>query len=354
MSTVGSNILNCEDVQAELNLAFLTCGHEFMSPDSPFLGFVTSSENSSQLQQLVNPGGNKTRIVNLRYDQKVSASSVTEVEACELTCTSENKVGDLVASYEMNICEKVLYDEGYNIYDFARNCKRAEDYLRKRLLIMASALEEKIAIKTAEEAVALYGKWGKDVKNIDAGSQALEIQTRLSGGISLNPTFMSKINLAIKQTGFCSSIGIFGSSELWEATDNLNVGCCADSGFDLMAVLQRYGKAVMYDPYIVDAFASDNIALLTQLGALQMLTYTVGTEANFEAFTTKGSDFELIPMFTPKYGIPFDLVVSNHCGNISFIVSTSTKLVSAPLDMFPVGDRNEGVNFTSLINVVAP
>ena len=354
MSTVGSTILACPNPQGELNEEFETCGHECKSPESPFLQFITSAENTSGLNQMVNPGGNKTRTVVLRYDQKVSASSVNEVDECHLDCTSTNKVGDLSAEYTMDVCQKIKYDEGYNIYDFTRNCQSAENYLRKRLLIMACAIEEKLAIKTAEEAIGMWGSWGSDVKNVSA-SGALEVATRLTGGISLNPTYLSKIRLAKKQSGYCVGTGIFGSSELWEATDNLNVGCCADNGYDLFAVLQRYREAVMYDPYLVDALASDNLALMVQLGAMQLLTYTVGTEANFTGLVgPAGSNFELIPLITPRYGVPVDLVVSNNCGAISLIMTTSTKLVGAPLDMFPVGDRYEGVNYVNLIDVVNP
>jgi len=91
------------------------------------------------------------------------------------------------------------------------------------------------------------------------------------------------------------------------------------------------------------------------LGALQMLVFTLGTEAGFSPIASaSASNFEILPLVTPRYGIPFDLVVSNNCGTLSLIATTSTKLVGMPFDMFPSGDVMDGVTFANIIEVVNP
>lgn len=353
MSTVSSSLLACPDVQAELTNYFATCGHASFVRESPFLQMITSAENTLGINQIVNPGGAKTRTVVLRYDQKIPVSAVEEITSCELECTATTKRGDASAEYSMDICNKIKVEEGWNIYDLTAICRTNEQFLTSRINAMASALEEKIAQKTAEESVALIGNWASDVAGVTG--DVLEVATKQSGGVNVNPYFLPKISLAAKQTGYCQPIGIFGGSELYLSADMLNVGCCVDAGFDLMGVMQRYGKSVAWDPYVVSAFASDNISLMTQLGALQMLVFTLGSEAGFSPIASgSATNFEILPLVTPRYGIPFDLVVSNNCGTLSLIATTSTKLVGMPSDMFPTGDEMDGVTFANIIEVVNP
>jgi len=355
MSNVGSTLLECPDVQAELDSYYQTCNHAMLHRESPFLQWLMSEQNRSGIQQEIYPGNGKLKNVVLRYDQKIPVSSVTEVDDCNLNCSSDNRVGDLSTTISIDPCIKDHYDEGISAIELARICRSNDAYVMSRINYAAAALEAKIATKIAQEAVDLIGKWAGDVTPLTGGN-ALQVATRLAGGINLNPTFPSRINMAAKRTGYCAPIGIFGSSILYEDTDNLNIGCCADSGYNLFAALQRYGKVTMWDSYIVAALNDDDRnALMTQLGAMQIIFANLGSEANFENIVSaRGSNFEVLSMVTPRYGIPFDLTVSNNCGALSWSLDTVSKLTAAPLDMFPVGDVYEGVNFVNEIQVTNP
>lgn len=343
----SSTLLACPDVQLELNNYFTTCNVATLGRDSAFLGMLTSPENVSGINQVVNPGGAKSRTVILRYDSGVPVASVEEVTECNLDCAATNQGGDNSAEYSMDICQKVKYGESYSVYDLANICRSNQDFIAARINAMAGAIEQKIAAKTAEEAVALVGKWASDVSNVTGDVK----QVATKNGTTLNPYFLPEIDLAAKQTGYCAPIGIFGGSELYLSTDLLNVGCCSLDGVDMMGVMSRYGKAVAWDPYVVDAFSSNNISLMTQLGAMQLLVYTVGTEASFSPLASgSSSNFEIIPLTTPRYGIPVDLIVSNNCGQISMTMQTSTKLVALPTDLICSG-ASAGVNFVNLLEV---
>lgn len=354
MSTVGSTLLACPDVQAELTSFFNTCGH-VGHRESPFLQFITSGENQTGINQVINPGGGKNRTLVLRYDQKIAASAIQEVSSCALNCSSDNKVGDMSKTYDMDPCEKLEYSEGYTWFDLISICRDNETFLMSRINAAAMALEARIAQKTAEESVDLIGAWATDVEantGLNLAGSVLEVPTLLTGTQNLNPRFTSKIRGAMDLTGYCGDRAIFGSYQLWEATDNLNIGCCASTGLDLFASLQRYGTTTMFDSYVTAAYGSALMSIATQLQALQLLVFTVGRAANFSPIVgPAASNFEVIPMTTPRYGIPFDLTLSNNCGEFSFTVSTSTKLVDMPIDMFPVGDVQEGVNFVNQIQV---
>lgn len=344
----SSTLLNCPDVQLELSSYFQTCNVAVLGRESSFLSMLTSMENMTGINQVVNPGGAKTRTVILRYDSGIPVANVQEVTECNLDCAAENQGGDNSAEYSMDICQKIKYGESYNVYDLANICRSNQDFIAARLNAMAGAIEQKIAQKTAEEAVALVGGWASDVSNVTGAVK--QVATKTSAG-GLNPYFMPEIDLAAKQNGYCAPIGIFGGSELYLSTDLLNVGCCATEGVDLLGVMGRYGKAVAWDSYVVDAFSSNNISLMTQLGAMQLLTYTIGTEASFNPLASgAASNFEIIPLVTPRYGIPVDLIVSNSCGQISLTMQVSTKLVALPLDLICSG-ASAGVNFVNLLEV---
>ncbi len=78
----SSTLLACPDVQLELNSYFTTCNVATLGRDSAFLGMLTSPENVSGINQVVNPGGAKTRTVILRYDSGIPVANVEEVTEC--------------------------------------------------------------------------------------------------------------------------------------------------------------------------------------------------------------------------------------------------------------------------------
>ncbi|MFI5204289.1 MAG: hypothetical protein ACHQF2_07310 [Flavobacteriales bacterium] len=356
MSNVGSSLLQCEDLQAELDSKFLTCNHAMLHRESPFTQFIMSDQNRSGIQQTLVPSEGKFLNAVLRYDQKPLLSTISEVDDCNQVCSAGTPVGDLSATYQVDPCIKLrTTTESITAMALSRVCRDNMDYVINRINIMAAALEAKVAEKFAEDAVALIGNWASDVSPLTGGI-TLQVATRLTGGINLNSNFPSKINMAAKKTGYCGQIGIFGSSELYEAWDNLNVGCCADNGINLFEMMRRYNKAVMWDSYIVAALNEDDRnALMTQLGAMQPVFANMGSTPEFRNVSGPGSrDFEMFSMTTPRYGIPFDLTITNTCGNLSWTLETSPWLFAAPLDMFPVTDVYEGVNFVNQIQVTNP
>lgn len=353
MSNVGSTLLECPDVQGELDSAYVTCGHATKHRESPFLQFLMSPQNKSGIQSVLVPGRGKIKTVVWRYDQKISVASINEVDDCDLVCTTDNRVGDLSKTDEIDPCLKQRYTEGISAIELARICRDNPTFIMDRINIAAAALEAAVATKIAEEAIALIGAWASDVAGVTGNT--LAVATRLSGG-NPSPRFTSELNLAAMKTGYCAPQAIFGSSLLWQDTDLLNTGCCAASGIQLFETLQRYGKVTMWDSYIVAAMnADDRNALMTQLGAMQIVFANLGSEASFAPIVgAAATNFEVIPMVTPRYGVPFDLTLSNACGQLSWDLTTSSKLFAAPLDMFPVDDLYEGVNFVNQIQVVNP
>jgi len=345
MSNATSAILDCENIQRELYDYFMTCTPDRQQRRSPLLEMIQSEANRSGISTEVAPGGGKVKNVVMRYDQKVPAADVTEVTECELDCTADNTVGDKSVTYTIDPCEKVKYSESYSWIDFQYNCRSQADYLNKRLLLMMNAIEEKVAGKTAAEAILLQGNWASDVTTT---GDVFRSGVWKAGGLDINARWMPDMKMATMQTGYCSPILVAGAMDFYKAAQVMNSGCCTDAGIDLASVLANFGEAYEWDPYVTAAFGDPSFSLVTQLGALQLLTYTAGTAPNFEGFNNMGgTNFELHPLTTMRYGIPVDLVVSNNCGNLSLIMTTTTKVVAAPLDMFPTSDPLSGVNYVN-------
>lgn len=354
MSNVGSTLLDCEDVQLEITSLYNTCNHAFLQRESQFLQYIMSEQNRSGIQQEIFPGRGKLKTVKFRYDQKATADSFSDVDDCNLTCEAGDPVGDLSHTVDVDPCLKTRSAiETYDAVTLSRICRDNMSFIMNRINILASGLEAAIATKFAEDAVAMIGNWASDVTVEDG--HVLHLATRISGG-NIDPRFPQTLDHAVRKTGYCGPHAIFGSSILALDTELLNVGCCSTSGIDLFASLQRWGKTTAWDPYVVAALnGDDHNALLAMLGAIQPIFVNLGSEANFEGISgPRATNFEVIPMLTPRYGIPFDLVISNNCGALSFYLETSGHLTGMPLDMFPVGDVYEGVNFVNQITVDNP
>jgi hypothetical protein len=349
MSNVTSSILDCENIQAELTTFFQNCGAAFQIRRSPFAEMLTSDANRSGIDIAVSPGDGKVKTYTLRYDQKVSVDSVDDLTQCGMLCEVDNTVGDKSVQYTIDPCEIIQYGESYDEQDFRYNCQSSTDYINRRLAIMMNAMEEKIMTKSAEEAILLQGNWASDVENVVG--DVLQVDTRLSNN-AIDPNWLIELDFAIQQTAYCTGVLIAGAPEFEKAGKLMNAGCCNGDGVDLLTLINQYGKAVAWDPYITGAFGSNDFSLMTQLGAMQLLTFTKGDSANFRTFTSRGADYELIPLISPRLGVPIDLTVSVKCGKINLIMSTTTKVVAMPLDMFPTSDVQSGVNYVNYLQAV--
>lgn len=213
---------------------------------------------------------------------------------------------------------------------------------------MMNAMEEKAMGQIASEAILLQGNWASDVTTT---GDVLRIDTRLSSN-AIDPNWLIEFDFALQQTAYCTGVLVAGAPEFEKAARLMNAGCCNDGGADLLEIIRQYGKSVAWDPYVTTAFGSNSMSLATQLGALQLLTYTVGESANFEGFVNKGTNAEIIPLISPRLGLPIDLMVSVDCFTIKMIMTTSLKVVAAPLDMFPTGDVQSGVNYVNYVEAI--
>lgn len=364
MSTVGSELMACPDVQAELEAFFNTCDAATIGFRSPFNEFLWNPVNRKGLQQLINPGPGKLKNVSLRYDQAIPLSQVQGGTMEDITCTASSKRGDLTTPYTIDPDDILYIEELMDPKDFYYACRNNPQIILRKIALMMKALREATYKKTADDFVsnAMWGNWGEIVE--DSGytvnvSEELVVSTKKTiGGDSdvPNPFTMEIIDNALMMTQYCDMPFITGGNALFEYYRRIQAGCCSQNGINLADIQAKYGKVVTWDKWLQasSALGDTDLSLAIMPGALQMLyfnAYEGDAEFKATAGLKVGSNYDSFVISDPVSGMPMNVLVSDNCRKISIFIHTCTKVVSLPADMFATGEDLEGVTFVNKIKV---
>jgi hypothetical protein len=355
MSTVGTALNDCPNIQAELNQYFNNCNAAELGDVSPLVQFLYSPINTTGITQLVSPSPGKLRRVTLRYDQLIPESEVEEVDNCERNCSSSKKRGDLVAEYEIDPCVKLVVHESMELKDFYYSCLSNPAIVLGKIRRLINALRAKTQTKLITELSALTGKWSSVVtaSGLTVTADQLIVSTKLASG-NPNAEALADIDLAITQNGYCAAPAIFTGGTLYRYMRTMQVGCCADSGISLEEAMKAYGKAFMFDRRVQNVW-SVNEAVVLMPGAVQVLEFNeYAGDAEFYAAAGITPNSATRVIFDPLTGMGMNLLVSENCGKVSIIMHTVTKLINMPDDMFPASHYMEGVNYVNEIKVTNP
>ena len=352
MSYLSQVLAACPKLQEKLNDNFLTCDSTFIQEQYPFFEFLASEVNNFGLRQKVSPGGGKVRQVELTYEQRIPEVFVEE-NVANPNCVATTKRGDCTELYEIDTTANVGIDQLVDNADLEDNCEANGTWLARQILKMIDVVDRKSASKSTEEAVLLIGKWGGKVKNVV--NDNLEVATFAAGSTDkLAPFTMQNINRATRKTGYCAPVGIFGGDDLSDYFERVQSGCCSQDGNDLASLFARFGHAVAYDDRVATALGGDEFNIVLQPGALAYLWYTkTPWRDGMDQRVIDAADYVQTIVVSPRTGVPMDLTIKDNCGQISFNLVATTKVVGLPSDMFPAGDsRFDQVNFVNKIEVV--
>lgn len=348
---MASVLESCEKLQSDLDLWFETCSASELREPAPFFDFLTSDINTQGITQEVAPGQGKIRTVKLRYFQRFLESDVDSNQA-NPNCVATGSDADQVTEYTIDSAVNEQVTKIMSLKDLQLVCRNNPDYIRGLISRMVDVLVRKVATKTTTEAAALAGKWDSEV-TVNLSDQ-LEVRTLRSGTTDeVFPFTMEDIDIAMMQTGYCGNGFMFSGTALYQYYRRVLNGCCANQGVDLGEIAAEYGKAVAYDRRIATAFGDNNNAVVTQPGALALLTYSCNEsyDGGVNEIIGLGTNYFHTTVFDPQSGLPMDLNIKDDCGTIHFVLTATTKLVGLPADMFAVGDTKEGVNFFNEILV---
>lgn len=340
-------LTTCPDIQGSLNTVFTTNDSVLFQEPMPWAEFLTSPLNSTTLTQQVYPGGGKIRTVQAVFERRLLESDVL-ADQSNPNCAATSIPEDCSETYSIDTTKNQQANTLITPDLVRENCENNGDFVNRQIAKLVDAVDRKTATQLTNESVAFFGKWAADVNNVVLDQ--LKVRTQKTGDPETPyPYAHSEIDEAMMKTGFGQNSVIAGGSELWKYYRNTGLsGCCATSGIDLMAQFTEFGRVMMYDRRLAAALPGGDLeSAVLQPGVLAVLHYTqTPWRDGMPAGVRQGADYFATTIVSPRLGIPYDVMIKDTCGTgISITVTSTAKLVSAPDELFKVGDNYEGVKW---------
>lgn len=357
MSHLSAIFQNCPNVYAGLMDVFGTCPpNGALSEQIPHAEFLTSPANRNGLSTTIHPSDNKVRKVTVAYQQRPQESEVTEgAVACEGT----TKRGYSYTEYDIDTSLTLTYDGFIESTDLERNCENSTQYFLQQLAAGLDTFERAVATRLSTQSVGLTGTWGNASIQPGVtinGSEELVVNTLKAGSTDIEPATFQKVRNAVARASYCNPYLVVGGNTLFEYTQMMQHGCCANQGLDLGSIFAQWGFAAAYDRRTATALGSENKSLVLMTGAQQVLHFIRGNWVEGGALPfMPGADFAKGVFLMPRLGLPLDVrmkyVCSEGVDGISFVYSGVYKVVGMPTDMFHPGDIFDGIVYANKILV---
>lgn len=345
MSYLSTVIQDAPALQFQVNEVFNDQNSQFIAEPLALLEFLASQANNAGLSQRIGGRNGKRRTVEVTYFPRLQESSVSSGIA---DCSAGSVEGNGITSYSIDDTTAVHAKVSFSAADLADAQNNNAQYAAERILALIDVVERDLATQAATDVAALQGKWANTV-TVDAQDN-LEVDVELASG-DINPVVHQLINRAARKTAFGQHV-IIGGDDLVDYYEKTLAGCCSNQGLDLSEMFARYGKAVMYDDRLATALGGDEFALAIGVGSVALLSYTESGWKDGVPGVIQGSNYSQMMITSPRTGIPMDLKVSDNCGTITISVTGNVKAVGLPTDLFPTGDKFDGVNFVCGIEAV--
>lgn len=347
MSYLSSQNVQAETIQLELDSQFVNCPTPLENIAA--LEAIINTQQASGIAQSVSDGSGKVKTIKVTYEQRALESAVTSETAARV-CTTTNQTFDNYTTYSIDPLYHETYGEKFSIDELATMNSTFPAFLAKKIAKVVDVIERKVATKSAQELVALYGKWDSAVEtSYTVSSDKLQVSTFITAaGKQIDYTALSTIDIALMMTGYCAPAIIVGGTTLYAYGKHIGAGCCSTTGVNIMEMANSFGKAILYDPRVSTALGSVNESLVFQAGSVALIHYNKYNPADAVNASPNYSQFKVN---SPRTGLPIDIVINDTCGVISIVGYANTKVVGLPSDMFATGDTKNGVKFVNKILV---
>lgn len=349
MSYCAATLEACPTLQAQITDSFNTCNSGLHLEEIPLAEYIASGANRSNLTQLISPPNAKIRSVDLIYDQLIleAAVNTSNSEFCSATTKRGNCSQNYTIDASLNYSIEQLIDES----DIRYACLENGEFLSKQILKMMLALEHKIATIWTTQAVALAGAWNTaDIpETVNIGGH-LEIPISLKDG-HINPVASQILSNDITANGYCSTPFIAAGTDLYRYMQAAQKGCCTNQGLDVAAIQAQWGMAVAYDRRVKNAMGGNQYGLIVQPNSVIPLYWVKHPWKDGMAIPSGGgSNYVNYGLMLPRLAIPVDVYFVDKCpGAFHITISTVTKVVGLPQDLFPTGYHLDGVTFVNKI-----
>lgn len=346
-----SELIACPDPQARINNYF-GCDKSTMLKlnETGLTQFLFSPMNTNNvMSRTVAPGEGKLRTLELVYTPRIKSDDVGTSINRE-SCVATTPHGNRSETYTLDPNVGVTIERKVQMSQLAAICQSNQDYIQEMQMQMMDALIRKMDVRLAAQTVLLAGNFG--VGEDDVVNDVKTVATQRTGG-GLSDDFISEINFAADNAGYCERPFVFGYGEIQKAYTKLAASCCADNGLNVAALAQAVGLTGSFIPdrWIKTALGSAADFITLDPGAVQVLTYNA-----FEGFGNRFNTDQFVQTVIthPGTGIPFDFQASFNCGTWSFIMSLAFKAVGVPTDLYYSGDIYDGVTGVNKYKITNP
>lgn len=349
-----ANLIACPDLQDRLN-GYFGCNKATTMAvhETGLTQFLFSPINTNNvLNRTVNPGDGKIRTVGLVYTPRIKADDVS-TDINRESCVSTTPYGERTTSYSMDVDKGVEIERKIRQKDLITHCQNNEQYIQEMQMNMMGAAIRKMDVRLSAQVALLKGNFGAGETGVTSQVKTVATRRPTANGGGLSDDFITEIDFAAMNAGYCASPFIFGYTEIYKAYKKLQAQCCADNGTNVGLLAQQVGLNGSFIPEsnVPIALGSTADFITLDPGAVQVLTYN-----GFEGY---GNDFDQ-PTFVqtvivdPATGIPFDWQAKFDCGYWHFRLSLAFKAVGVPADLYYSGDRYDGATGVNLFKITNP
>lgn len=342
MSYISQTQVCAPAIQDALSNNF-NMGRSVMMEPLPYLEFLASQANNFGLSQKIVPSPNKTKTVQLVYNQRILETDV-DSNLSGLSCSGGDAIGNTYEEYTIDTDVNKYKKITFNLTDLECTNDEFVSFLAQKIDQAMDAVERAISIKEATATPALIGNW-----SADAVSAYSIVADNLQLTDSDIKTFQ-KLNTAATMTGYGAQRAVFGGQLVMDFMGYAKAGCCTSSGVDISQLWAQHGIAGMYDRHLTSVLGGHSQAMITQPGSIALINFTM---ANFDAGKpVASSNYVLLGMFSPRTGLKYDVTISDNCGVVTLMVKGTTKIVGLPTSLFTTTDNFEGVTYVNKFRVV--
>lgn len=336
-------MIDCAALQVSLDQAW-TDPREWggMATNHPFAEWLTSPQNRRVIVDQVSPGGGKLRTVTTKGWQSICTDAVLENQP-NPNCAAEGSMNQFYQDYTIDTTQNLQVQINLTVDQFATACEGNGEILLEHLRRMMDALDNKVSEMIATQSVALSGGWSAAVTGVTGDVLDIDMATPRDFF-----TELTTLRNAADESNFPEMSAIFGGPLARVLFQAMNAGCCASNGINLFDAMQQYGYAFAYDRDLNAAMSSDENAMIFAPGALQVLAISLAPNlSEFGRLVMDSSNFTWETMYSARYGLPYDLTVSNNCGAISIALTFTGKVIGLPDGIYCATDDLVGVNYAA-------
>jgi hypothetical protein len=179
------------------------------------------------------------------------------------------------------------------------------------------------------------------------------VNTTLANGTEARPVnsaLFEQIQTALLMSRI-NGASIFGANELASYLRKAIAGGSSDGlGYDLMAIIERFGLAAVYDRHLTTALAAVNATnLAVGLGSIVPVGFSL-YEADFNKLSDSSNIADTI--FDPATGMKFDYRMQRLCDDWNINIRATYQYYTAPAYLYQVGSNFEGVKGLAALEVV--